>query len=144
MGPIGGTQREETGMARILIVEDERNQRLLYQEEFEEQGYQVRTAESGIEALRAVGAFRPDLVVLDISMPGMDGMEALSAILARYPDLPVVLHTAYSSYRDNFMSWSAHAYVVKSADRSDLFATVRRLLRSRAGAATGQAAEVGE
>ena len=64
-------------------------------------------------------------------MPGMDGIEALSGILAKHPKLPVILHTAYSSYKDNFMSWSAHAYVVKSSDRSELFATVRRLLQEQ-------------
>ena len=131
-------------MAKILIVEDEKNQRLLYQEEFTEQGYQVVTAVNGIEALRMVDTCRPHLVVLDISMPGMDGMEALSAILARYPHLPVVLHTAYSSYRENFMSWSAHAYVVKSSDRSELFATVRRLLCGKSGRPAEKAAEIGE
>jgi len=134
-------------MARILIVDDEKNQRLLYREDFEEQGFQVETAENGLDALRKVDEFLPDLVILDISMPGMDGMEALSGILARYPDLPVVLHTAYSSYRDNFMSWSAHAYVVKSSDREELFATVRRLLNEQAARKnrTGtRPAEVGE
>ncbi len=134
-------------MARILIVDDEKNQRLLYREDFEEQGYEVRTAENGLEALRMVDEFLPHLVILDISMPGMDGMEALSGILARYPDLPVVLHTAYSSYRDNFMSWSAHAYVVKSSDREELFSTVRRLLDEQAAKRAQKGtrpAEVGE
>lgn len=135
-------------MARILIVEDEKNQRLLYQEEFEELGHEVFTAENGIEALRVVDRVQPQLVVLDISMPGMDGMEALSSILARYPHLPVVLHTAYSSYRDNFLSWSANAYVVKSSDRTELFDTVHRLLGIRqappAELGVERTAEVGE
>ena len=127
-------------MARILIVEDEKNQRLLYQEEFEEEGYQVETAESGVAALRLVDSFKPHLMILDISMPGMDGMEVLSSTLARYPEMPVILHTAYSSYQDNFMSWSAQAYVVKSSDRSELMDTVRRLLRGNAPSHTATTA----
>ncbi len=117
-------------MARILIVDDEKNQRLLYEEEFEERGFEVHTAENGMEALRMVDQVKPNLVILDISMPGMDGIETLAGILAKHPNLPVVLHTAYSSYKDNFMSWSAHAYVVKSSDREELFATVRQLLEN--------------
>jgi len=124
-------KEEKETMAKILIVDDEKNQRLLYQEEFEEQGFEVHTAENGSEALRMVDQIKPNLVVLDISMPGMDGIEALSGILAKHPKLPVILHTAYSSYKDNFMSWSAHAYVVKSSDRSELFATVRKLLQDQ-------------
>jgi len=75
-----------------------------------------------------VDAESPDLVVLDIRMPGMDGLDAMSRILERHPKLKVVLNSAYSSYKDNFMSWAADAYVVKSSDLSELRSTVKALL----------------
>ena len=61
-------------------------------------------------------------------MPGMDGIEALGRILGQDNTLPVILNTAYSSYKDNFMSWSADAYVVKSSDLTELKAEIRKAL----------------
>jgi CheY-like chemotaxis protein len=58
----------------------------------------------------------------------MDGIEALGRILADDKRIPVVLNTAYGTYKDNFMSWAADAYVVKSGDLNELKQTVRRLL----------------
>jgi DNA-binding response OmpR family regulator len=71
-------------------------------------------------------------VVLDIAMPGMDGVEALGRILSQDNRLPVILHTAYATYKDNFMTWSADAYVVKSSDRSELKIEIERVLARRA------------
>ena len=116
-------------MKRVLIVEDNENQRLLYERELAREGYEVIVASEGREALARMGAERPDLVVLDVVMPGMDGVEALGRILSMEPTVPVLLHTAYSTYKDNFMTWSADAYVVKSADLTELVSTVHDLLR---------------
>lgn len=118
---------------RVLLVEDEKNQRLLFQQELEEEGYEVVTAGDGREALRLFEAQRPDVVVLDISMPGMDGIETLGHVLSRDNSVPVILHTAYSSFKDNFMTWSADAYVVKSADLTELKERLREVLASRPG-----------
>ncbi|MHC4473560.1 MAG: response regulator [Planctomycetota bacterium] len=115
-------------MKKVLLVEDERNQRLLYQRELSNEGYQVVLAEDGREALRQLEDQRPDLVVLDLCMPGMDGVETLGKVLSRDNTIPVILHTAYSSYKDNFMTWSADAYVVKSADLGELKTKIRDVL----------------
>jgi CheY-like chemotaxis protein len=112
----------------ILVVEDEKNLRMLYEEELSSEGYDVVLVGSGEEALDVLEKSRPDLVVLDIRMPGMDGIEALGRILGRDRSIPVVINTAYSSYKDNFMTWAANAYVVKSSDLSELKATIKRLL----------------
>jgi len=61
----------------------------------------------------------------------MDGVEALGRILSEDNQLPVILHTAYATYKDNFMTWSADAYVVKSSDRSELKDEIRRVLAQR-------------
>ena len=116
---------------RVLLVEDEKNQRLLYKQELEDEGYEVSLAGDGREAMKLLETSRPDAVVLDISMPGMDGIETLGQILSRDNTIPVLLHTAYSSYKDNFMTWSADAYVVKSADLSELKARLREVLGGR-------------
>ncbi|MBM4043681.1 MAG: response regulator [Planctomycetes bacterium] len=115
-------------MARLLVVDDNENQRLLYQEELTEEGHKVTLAKDGWEAVKLAKDDAPDLVILDISMPGMDGIEALGRMLADNNKLPVIIHTAYATYKDNFMTWSADAYVVKSSDLAELKAKVRELL----------------
>jgi len=115
-------------MKKILVVDDEKNIRNLYEKELQDEGYAVTLAGNGREALEHFNSDRPDLVVLDIRMPGMDGLEALGKLLAEDPKVPVVLNSAYSSYKDNFLSWSADAYVVKSSDLTELKDTIRRLL----------------
>ena len=124
-------------MKKIVVVEDERSLRLLYEQELTRDGYAVTTASTAQEGLALVDQERPDLVVLDIRMPGMDGLDALSRILERHPKMKVVLNSAYSSYKDNFMSWAADAYVVKSSDLTELRNTIRDLL---SGAHAGTAA----
>lgn len=119
-------------MAKILIVEDERSLRLLYQQELQRDGHEVLTAGTAAEGLAIVESQTPDLIVLDIRMPGMDGLEAMSRILEKRPRMPVILNSAYASYKDNFLSWAADAYVVKSADTTELQNTVRNLLAARA------------
>jgi DNA-binding response OmpR family regulator len=113
---------------KILVVEDDESQRLLYHDELAEDGYEVMLAANGMEALKQLDRGKPDLIILDIVMPVMDGMEALGRIIREYRDVPVILNTAYSSYRDDFMSWGADAYVVKSADLGELKAKVREII----------------
>lgn len=128
----------------VLIVEDSTNQRALYQEELEEEGYHVLAAADGREALAIAREHHPDLVILDVNMPVMDGLDTLSYLLEIDSGLPVIINTAYASYQDSFNSWSADAYIVKSSDLSELKSTVQRLLMEKAARrqkAGGQAAE---
>ena len=118
-------------MPRILVVEDEPSLRRLYRGDLAEEGYEVATASNAPEALAQIETVRPDLVVLDIRMPGMDGLDAMTRILERDPRIAVVLNSAFSCYKDNFLSWAADAYVVKSSDTSELRETVRRVLAER-------------
>ncbi len=120
----------------ILVVDDEEHQRKLYTQEFEADGYKVIDAENGRVALEKAASERPDIVILDICMPGMDGIEALGRILSADYRIPVVLNTAYGGYRENFMSWAADAYVVKSADLTELKRTVRDILETGGGGAS--------
>jgi DNA-binding response OmpR family regulator len=112
----------------LLIVEDDNNQRFLYEKELTEDGYRVLLAGNGKEAVNIVEEENLDLVVLDIRMPGMDGIEALGKMLDRKNKLPVIIHTAYPNYKDNFMSWAAEAYIVKSSDLSELKVKIHEIL----------------
>lgn len=115
-------------MKKILVVEDDESQQFLYHDELAEAGYEVILASNGKEALKRLDKARPNLVKLDIVMPMMDGMEALGRIIRKYRDLPIILNTAYPSYKDDFMSWGADAYIVKSSDVGELKAKVAELL----------------
>ena len=114
---------------KILLVEDEESLRLLYQEELKAEGYEVLTAGNGKEALRQLEEVKPDLIILDIVMPVMDGMETLGQIMGRKRNVPIIIHTSYPGYREDFMSWAADAYVAKSSDLRELKDTVRDLLK---------------
>lgn len=116
-------------MKTILVVDDDEAIRTLLQEELEEEGYKVLIATNARDALKMVAAEALDLVILDIRMPGMDGLEALPRILGIKEGLPVIMNTAYSQYQDSFMSWAADAYVVKSSDLTELKEKVRELIK---------------
>ena len=115
-------------MKRILVIDDEENIRLLYKEELADEGYEVSVAASAQEALAKIEAERPDLITLDIRMPGVDGIEFLRLLRERDRDLPVIIVTAYGEYKQDFSVWASDAYVVKSADLDELKAMVRKVL----------------
>ena len=119
---------------RVLVVEDDKNQQLLYKEELEQNGFEVMCAGNGKEAVEMATAKAPDCIVMDISMPEMDGIEAMGKILAQNNRVPVILNTAYASYKDNFMSWSADAYVIKTSDLSQLTSTIKDILAKASAA----------
>ncbi|BCM91057.1 transcriptional regulatory protein PrrA [Abditibacteriota bacterium] len=132
------TSTENTGSQPkkplLLIVEDDVNQRALYEEEMRDEGYEVVTASDGRQAIQVAADAHPDLVIMDVNMPVMDGLDTMSRLIEADRHVPVIIHTAYESYKDSFASWSADAYVVKSGDLSGLKEKVRELLDSRSTA----------
>jgi DNA-binding response OmpR family regulator len=115
-------------MKRIMVVDDEENIRFLYKEELEDEGFSVELAKNGEEALGKLPDFKPDLITLDIKMPGMNGIEVLKRIREQDRELPIVLCSAYGEYKQDFTTWASDAYVVKCADLTELKTTIRRLL----------------
>src|SRR6056297_329354 len=107
-------------MATLLIVDDEKSIRELYKEEFSDEGYDVILASSGNEAVDIIKEKKVDLVILDIRMPGKDGIIALEEMLRERKNLPVIINSAYPQYKDNFLTWLAEDYVIKSSDLSEL------------------------
>lgn len=112
----------------LLIVDDDEHIRMLYQEEFKEEGYQIDIAADGPTALEMIKARKPDAVIMDIRMPGMDGLEAMARIVADFNTIPIIINSAYTHYRNDFSSWLADAYVIKSFDLTELKAKVREVL----------------
>ncbi|MEJ2032844.1 MAG: response regulator [Deltaproteobacteria bacterium] len=115
-------------MKKILLVDDEESIHLLYREEFEEEGYEVHSALSGEEALEKLKIIKPDLVILDINMPGMNGIDALRRIKEINPHLKVILSSAYQEFKQDLASWASDEYIVKSSNLEELKAAVRRHL----------------
>lgn len=116
---------------KILLVDDDDGLRDFYREELEDEGYEVLTAKNGKEALQKLEKGKPDLIVLDIVMPKMDGMEALGRIIGKDKTIPIILHTSHPGYQEDFMSWAADAYLLKSTDLTELKEKIRELLEQR-------------
>jgi len=115
-------------MKKILLVDDEDSIHLLYREELEEEGYEVHSAMSGEEALKVLATLKPNLVILDIQMPGMNGIDVLRKIKEMHPDLPVILSSAYQEFKQDLSSWASDDFIVKSADMRELIEAVNRLV----------------
>jgi len=116
-------------MKKILIVEDQKSLCLLYEEELTKEGYEVvavNDADSGLEALQKT---QFDLIITDIRMPGRDGIELITQIMGLRKDIPIIINTAYQSYKGDFMTWAADAYVVKSSSLRELKAKIKELLK---------------
>lgn len=116
-------------MKTILLVEDDKNQRLLYVQELKHEGYHIIAAKDGLEAIELTKTQLPDLIVMDINMPRMDGIESMGRILSEHKNIPIILNTAYSNYQDNFMTWSADAYIIKSSDLTELKNKIKELIK---------------
>ncbi len=114
--------------AKILVVDDEENIRLLFKEELEEEGYVVHVASNGYDALQKLRDTQFDVVVMDIKMPGMDGIQALNEIKNSNKDQAVILCSAYGEFKQDFSSWVSDGYVVKSADTGELKQTIKNIL----------------
>ena len=122
--------------ARVLIVDDERHNRQLLEAMLSPEGYLLVTASSGEEALTVVRLQPPDLILLDVMMPGMDGYELTNAVKATPAtrNIPVIMVTALDD-RDSRMRGlraGAEDFLSKPIDRAELSVRVRNLLRLKA------------
>ena len=124
-------------MTRVLVVDDAGDIRGLVRELLQRAGYEVSEASDGAEGLKLFYAEHPDLVILDVSMPGMDGWETLERI-RELSDVPVMMLTANAQELDKVRGLQAGAddYVTKPFGRQELLARVDAHLRRKQGETT--------
>jgi DNA-binding response OmpR family regulator len=118
-------------MPKILIVDDEEGIRMLYSMELQDEGYEVLTLPDGKELLQVVESESPDCIVLDIKMREYNGLDLLQQIRKEHYDLPVILNSAYSSFKVDLKAVAADYYVVKSSDLSELKEKLKIALETR-------------
>lgn len=113
---------------KILLAEDEKALQILYREELEEEGYEVYTVGNGQEALNRFQEGTFDLVIIDLRMPVMDGLEALSRLRSQNEKVPVLIHSSHPEYENDPRSLLANRFIKKSGDLRELKAKIRELL----------------
>ncbi len=115
---------------KILVVDDSEDFRILCKYELEDAGYEVIMAGTGARAMESFRKDNPDLVVLDIKLPDMDGLELLGRMKVISADVPVIMHTAFD-YMYDLACDASDAYVVKSADFRELKDTITQVTKER-------------
>src|SRR6478672_13541055 len=117
---------------RVLVVEDDEEIAQVLQRSLRLEVYEVRLAADGEAALQAAGAFNPDLVVLDLGLPGLDGID-VARRLRGADDVPILMLTARDAVESRVEGLDAGAddYLVKPFERQELLARLRALLRRR-------------
>jgi DNA-binding NtrC family response regulator len=118
-------------MARLLVVDDEASIRLLYSQELGEDGHEVITAGTAAEAVEKLQNEAVDLILLDIKLKNESGLDLLQTIVKDRHDLPVILSSAFSCYKDDFSAWLADGYVVKSSDLKELKEEIKKVLAKK-------------
>src|ERR1700710_213321 len=133
IGP--GMTRPDGGPLRVLVVDDEQTLADLLTMALRYEGWDVRSANNGLSAVRSVREFRPDAVVLDVMLPDIDGLEGLRRLRADASDVPVLFLTARDAVEDRIAGLTAGGddYVTKPFSLEEVVARLRGLLR-RAGA----------
>jgi two-component system alkaline phosphatase synthesis response regulator PhoP/two-component system response regulator VicR len=119
---------------KILVVDDERHIVRLVEVNLARAGYDVATAYDGVEALEKVKSEKPDMIVLDVMMPRMDGFEVLKRLQAdpETQDIPVIMLTAKAQDADIFRGWSSgvSSYLTKPFNPRELLTFVERIFQS--------------
>jgi DNA-binding response OmpR family regulator len=125
-------QDTATASARVLVVEDDEAIADVLRRSLRAEGHEVRSAADGVEGLRASEEFAPDLVLLDLGLPRLDGMEVLRRLRAE-SDVPILILTARTETDDRVegLDEGADDYLPKPFEREELLARIRALLRRR-------------
>ena len=120
---------------QILVVDDEKHIVRLVQVNLQKEGYEVTTASNGREALEKAASSKPDLIVMDVMMPEMDGFEALGKLKedAQTSAIPVIMLTAKAQDADVFRGWQSGAdlYLTKPFNPVELLSFVKRIFESQ-------------
>jgi DNA-binding response OmpR family regulator len=117
-------------MAKVLIVDDEKHIRTLYSDELKEDGYDVAAIADGKDIMAVIETEKPDVILLDIKMVDSNGLDVLQKIRNKYYNLPVILCSAYGSFKVDIKAIAADAYVVKSSDLTELKLKIAQVLEA--------------
>lgn len=117
---------------KILLVDDEQEFVTTLAERLELRGYEVTAAESGEEALAVLETDPPQVVVLDLKMPGLSGLDVLKRIKSQFHSLPVLLLTGYGSTKDGMqgMQYGAYDYLLKPLNIEELMSKINEAVSS--------------
>jgi DNA-binding response OmpR family regulator len=121
-------------MRKVLIVDDDQNIRFLFAEMLKMEGYEVLTASTGTRALQLVVENELALIILDIKMPGIHGLEILRRLRDRGNETPIIICSAFEGMKDDFIieSYGVSDYLVKPVDVKVLSETVKRTVLGHA------------
>ncbi|MFA5860018.1 MAG: response regulator [Elusimicrobiota bacterium] len=119
-------------MKTIVITEDEEVLREIFRDELTEAGYNVVLSQNGEECLGILETGNVDLLILDVKLPDMSGLELLGKMKEKYFAVPVIMCTAYDSFQTDYKSWSASAqvkdYIVKPIDLEQLRDKIKKIV----------------
>jgi Nif-specific regulatory protein len=117
-------------MQRILIIDDEKNMRWILERGLKPLGYHVSSASHGLEGIEFAKADEPDLVILDLKMPGIDGVETLKRLKSIYPKLPIIMITAHGTMETAIeaMKCGATDYIIKPFDLEEMKIVIQKNL----------------
>ncbi len=117
-------------MSKILVIDDEKGVCYSFKKIFSRRGYDVVTANNGIEGIEQAGKENPDLVIMDVSMPKMDGLETLQRLKSLYPNLTVIMMTAHSTSDKaiSAMKYGAYDYLTKPFDNDSLITLIEKAI----------------
>ncbi len=118
-------------MPKVMIVDDEASIRLLYREEFEDDGYEVIESKDGYKLVEKIAQEQPDVVILDIKMADYDGLDLLQEIRKVFRELPIIISSAYGVFKGDYKTMAADYYVVKSSDLSELKEKVKKAIEGK-------------
>jgi DNA-binding response OmpR family regulator len=116
-------------MKDILLIEDEEVHRILYEAELSQMGCSIRLAENGNMALKMFNEQRPDLIILDVMMPGISFIAIIREIHIKDPSVPIIINTAYSLEKEDIDRLAIEKYIIKSSDLRELKNAVRKLIQ---------------
>ena len=120
-------------MERILIVDDEKNYLVVLQALLADNGYEMLTAQNGSQALALAAEEEPDLVITDMRMPQMSGLDLIQRLKARFNEMPIIVMTAYGTVENavEAMKSGATDYITKPFENTELLLTVQKALKMR-------------
>lgn len=120
-------------MLKLLIVDDQKGIRRLLTEVFLEYGYEIESCGNGIKALEMIPEFKPDLIIMDVKMPGMNGIDVLKKLRETDKDSRVIMMTAYGDqhYVNQAETLGVARFIIKPFDLNELKAQVEEILHDR-------------